>query len=244
MITHKIPTWLHGYSGNSAHYTWMNSPFLHHKTTEDEEWAMATDGKSCVGVKIPYEGPKASRDIFLDSPGDWVSKTVESFFITETSPLLNLTRLKKELETITNSCVTCDNTGQADCASCKATTEVGCPTCKGGGSKPCITCKKPDLCKTCDGLGVVECKVCDNGQAPCHCTVEKKKPAVQIDDGIYFNVKLLKDLLTYAPETGYINVDNNKITVYNSDWFGSLASVRPNTQISHPKIYLRHFETN
>jgi hypothetical protein len=227
MTQHQIPIWLHTYSlpkeRQSNHYIWMNSPFLHCRN--DENWATATDGKICVGVKLPYTGQSRERE--LPDPGEWVSKRINSFSCDDESlPLVDFVKLKADLANVKDICTACKSTGKAICDKCDGSTEITCKTCKGQGSQPCVTCSKPDRCKTCDGLGVVECKSCEEGKKTCFCR-RGKEVIVKLGE-LYFNLSRLKKALNSAPDQGRIKIDK-VISVgifFTDNWTASLADMR------------------
>jgi len=228
-MTHKIPSWLKDHCLNdlNSHYDWMNKPFLH-KDDGDEEWAVATNSKGCVAIKLPSDNPAATPlvNCVLSAPKNSVS-TMASLFNSDLGVTINVDRLITELAQLTMNCTICKNTKFTDCGVCTGSTEITCRKCSGKGANPCVTCKKPDLCKECDGIGVIECVNCEQGQAACICTTQDRDLfIVKIDEG-HFNLRLLEPLLKNITGNCKLKVTTKPlVAILRSDeWLVALSGV-------------------
>jgi hypothetical protein len=208
--TYEIPSWLgeHCSSDLNSPYEWMTRPLLY--TGTQNMWAMGTDGKGFFALKLPASIYPTSAD-YLAKPDKHVIETIKSLvdFDRGSHPLIDVPEFKASLTKLTRSCSLCENTRQADCGFCEASTEVTCTSCAGKGSFPCVTCRKPDHCKTCDGLGVIECKRCTEGKVACSCTTTKDMIARLSLNGEQgnFNLTLLKNLLVRINTKCHIKIE-------------------------------------
>jgi hypothetical protein len=207
--TYEIPSWLSEHCSHdlNSSYEWMTRPLLYEGR---DKWAMGTDGRGFFALKLPTS-VYSTDAYYLAKPESHIAETIKSLidFDRESHPSIDVAKFKASLTTFTHSCGLCENSKQMDCSFCETSTEVPCVSCSGKGSFPCVTCRKPDQCKICDGLGVVECKRCTEGKVPCSCTTTTDRIArlsLKGEQG-NFNLTLLKNLLVRVNTRCYVKIE-------------------------------------
>lgn len=235
--TYEIPIFLkdHCSTDFNGPADWMNRPCLF--TSDGISWAAATDGKSCLAFKLPVDKTKIlgeMRHEFLEKIDHKTSvMEVYSDILKPKNDAykINCNELKTQLSIFTRQCARCNNSRIVNCNLCEATTEVECQECLARGSFPCPTCRKPDQCKICDGLGVVECTRCENGKMPCSCTENETNFFGTIKLGglaRVFNITRLKELLVRFHNQANIVIEEEKITVWDDHKTAVLMILRDN----------------